>query len=145
MQILILNVPHPSIGSSISDHLPPLGLLSIAGPLIDAGYSVNLIDGEIGSRCERDLLESAEAAAPDIVLLGHCGSTSAHPIIARVARSLRLRLPQVVIIYGGVYLGCRNSALITSQFPAFWIFLLIKKSLASLSYRIRNIVFFPCF
>ncbi len=103
MRILILNVPHPSIGSSISDHLPPLGLLSIAGPLIDAGYSVNLTDGEIGTRCERDLLESAEAAAPDIVLLGHCGSTSAHPVIARVARSLRLRLPQVVIIYGGVY------------------------------------------
>jgi anaerobic magnesium-protoporphyrin IX monomethyl ester cyclase len=103
MRILILNVPHPSIGSSISDHLPPLGLLSIAGPLIDAGYSVNLIDGEIGTRCENYLLESAEAAAPDIVLLGHCGSTSAHPVIAGMARSLRLRLPKVVIIYGGVY------------------------------------------
>lgn len=103
MRILMLNVPHPSIGSSISDHLPPLGLLSIAGPLIDAGYNVNLIDGEIGTRCERELLESAEAAAPDIVLLGHCGSTSAHPVIARVARSLRLRLPKLVIIYGGVY------------------------------------------
>lgn len=103
MRILMLNVPHPSIGSSISDHLPPLGLLSIAGPLIDAGYSVNLIDGEIGTRCERELLERVEAAAPDIVLLGHCGSTSAHPVIARVARALRQRLPQLVIIYGGVY------------------------------------------
>lgn len=103
MRILILNVPHPSIGSSISDHLPPLGLLSIAAPLIDAGYSVNLIDGEIGTRCERELLDSAEAVAPDVVLLGHCGSTSGHPVIARVARSLRLRLPHVVIIYGGVY------------------------------------------
>jgi radical SAM superfamily enzyme YgiQ (UPF0313 family) len=103
MRILMLNVPHPSIGSSISDHLPPLGLLSIAGPLIDAGYSVNLIDGEIGARSERDLLASAKAAAPDVVLLGHCGSTSAHPVIARVARSVRLRLPHVVIVYGGVY------------------------------------------
>jgi len=80
-----------------------LGLLSVAGPLIDAGYSVNLIDGEIGIRCERALLDSAEAAAPDVVLLGHCGSTSAHPVIARVARSLRYRLPHVVIVYGGVY------------------------------------------
>ncbi len=103
MRILMLNVPHPSVGSSISDHLPPLGLLSIAGPLIDAGYSVNLIDGEIGIRSERDLLASAKAAAPDVVLLGHCGSTSAHPVIARVARSVRLQLPHVVIVYGGVY------------------------------------------
>ncbi len=99
----MLNVPHPSIGSSISDHLPPLGLLSIAGPLIDAGYCVKLIDGEIGTRCEREVLDRTEAAAPDIVLLGHCGSTSAHPVIARVAQSLRLRLPDVVIVYGGVY------------------------------------------
>jgi anaerobic magnesium-protoporphyrin IX monomethyl ester cyclase len=103
MRILMLNIPHPSIGSSISDHLPPLGLLSIAGPLIDAGYSVKLIDGEIGSRSEKELLERAVTAAPDVVLLGHCGSTSAHPIIARMARSLRERLPQAVIIYGGVY------------------------------------------
>jgi anaerobic magnesium-protoporphyrin IX monomethyl ester cyclase len=37
------------------------------------------------------------------VLLGHCGSTSAHPVIARVARLLRARLPHAVIVYGGVY------------------------------------------
>jgi len=38
MRILLINVPHPSIGSRIpDDHLPPLGLLSIGGPLIAVG------------------------------------------------------------------------------------------------------------
>ena len=39
MRILLVNVPHPSIGSRIpDDHLPPLGLLAIGGPLIDAEF-----------------------------------------------------------------------------------------------------------
>jgi anaerobic magnesium-protoporphyrin IX monomethyl ester cyclase len=49
MRILILNPPHPSIGSRIPrEQLPPLGLLSIGGPLIDAGHDVTLLDGELG-------------------------------------------------------------------------------------------------
>jgi anaerobic magnesium-protoporphyrin IX monomethyl ester cyclase len=47
MRILLINVPHPSIGSRIpDDHLPPLGLLAIGGPLLDDGHEVRLIDGE---------------------------------------------------------------------------------------------------
>ena len=47
--LLLVNVPHPAIGSRIpDDHLPPLGLLSIGGPLIDDGHTVRLIDGEFG-------------------------------------------------------------------------------------------------
>jgi anaerobic magnesium-protoporphyrin IX monomethyl ester cyclase len=38
VRILLVNVPHPAIGSRIpDDHLPPLGLLAIGGPLIDDG------------------------------------------------------------------------------------------------------------
>ncbi|MFM9863782.1 MAG: magnesium-protoporphyrin IX monomethyl ester cyclase, partial [Micropepsaceae bacterium] len=49
MRILLINVPHPAIGSRIpKEQLPPLGLLSIGGPLIDAGHDVSLIDGEFG-------------------------------------------------------------------------------------------------
>ena len=49
MRILLIDVPHPSIGSRIpDDHLPPLGLLAIGGPLIDDGHEVRLIDGEFG-------------------------------------------------------------------------------------------------
>ena len=85
MRILLLNVPHPSIGSRIpDDHLPPLGLLSIGGPLIDDGHDVRLIDADLATG--RRTTYSAEAIAaeaaawrPDAVLFGHSGSTSAHP------------------------------------------------------------------
>jgi anaerobic magnesium-protoporphyrin IX monomethyl ester cyclase len=62
MRILLLNVPHPSIGSRIpDDHLPPLGLLSIGGPLIDAGHEVRLLDADLeAGRCTT---YSAEAIA----------------------------------------------------------------------------------
>lgn len=103
MRILLVNVPHPSIGSSIADHLPPLGLLSIGGPLVDDGHEVRLIDGELWPRSEDDLLEQAVAFSPSAVLFGHCGSTTAHPVIAAFSRRLRARLPRAVIVYGGVF------------------------------------------
>ena len=82
MRILLLNVPHPSIGSRIpDDHLPPLGLLCIGGPLIDEGHDVGLIDADLATG--RRTTYSAEAIAaeaaawrPDAVLSGHSGSTS---------------------------------------------------------------------
>ena len=44
MRILILNPPHPAIGSRIPrEQLPPLGLLSVGGPLLDAGHDVTLL------------------------------------------------------------------------------------------------------
>jgi anaerobic magnesium-protoporphyrin IX monomethyl ester cyclase len=49
MRILLINPPHPSIGSRLPrEHLPPLGLLSIGGPLIDQGHEVRLLDAEFG-------------------------------------------------------------------------------------------------
>jgi anaerobic magnesium-protoporphyrin IX monomethyl ester cyclase len=103
MRLLLINVPHPSIGSSIADHLPPLGLLSIGGPLLDDGHEVRLLDGELRPRSEEALLEQAVAFSPTVVLFGHCGSTTAHPVIAAFSRRLRARLPQTVIVYGGVF------------------------------------------
>ena len=84
MRILLINPPHPSIGSRIPDeHLPPLGLLSIGGPLIDAGHDVRLLDAEFGPMPTRTSSREAVGFAPDAVLFGHSGSTSGHPIIAR--------------------------------------------------------------
>ena len=49
LRTLIVNPPHPSVGSGISDdHFPPLDLLSIGGPLIDGGQDVRLLDAEFG-------------------------------------------------------------------------------------------------
>jgi anaerobic magnesium-protoporphyrin IX monomethyl ester cyclase len=103
MRILLLNVHHPSIGSSIADHLPPLGLLSIGGPLIDDGHEVRLINGELGPMSEAEMADQAVACAPEVILFGHSGSTSAHAVIAALSRRLRDRLPQVTMIYGGVF------------------------------------------
>lgn len=104
MRILLINVPHPAIGSRIpDDHLPPLGLLSIGGPLIDDGHVVKLLDAEFGPMPQSRIVAEALAYAPDAVLFGHSGSTSGHPVIAAVAREIARRLPDIWIVYGGVY------------------------------------------
>ncbi len=104
MRILLINVPHPSIGSRIpDDHLPPLGLLAIGGPLLDDGHEVRLIDGEFGPIPIPSLVEQAVRLAPDAVLFGHSGSTSGHPVIASVALAIAAAMPSVHIVYGGVF------------------------------------------
>jgi len=104
MRLLLINVPHTAIGSRIpDDHLPPLGLLAIGGPLIDDGHEVKLIDAEFGPVPVEQIVSRAIDWCPDAVLFGHSGSTSAHPTIAKVASQINQRLPEVSIIYGGVY------------------------------------------
>jgi anaerobic magnesium-protoporphyrin IX monomethyl ester cyclase len=104
MHILLINPPHTAIGSRIPDeHLPPLGLLSIGGPLIDAGHTVSLLDAEFGPMSLPAILDGVRAYAPDAVLLGHSGSTSAHPTVAAITRAVRAALPATTIVYGGVF------------------------------------------
>jgi anaerobic magnesium-protoporphyrin IX monomethyl ester cyclase len=69
MRILLINVPHPAIGSRIpDDHLPPLGLLAIGGPLIDDGHHVRLLDGEFGPMATADIVAQTVRFAPEAVL-----------------------------------------------------------------------------
>ena len=104
MRIVIVNPPHPSIGSRIPrEQLPPLGLLSIGGPLIDAGHEVKLIDAEFGPMTTAEIVGEVVALDPQAVLIGHSGSTSGHPVVAEVTRALRAVLPNAWIIYGGVF------------------------------------------
>ena len=104
MRILIINPPHQSIGSRMPrEMLPPLGLLAIGGPLIDDGHQVRLIDGDVDDLpLERIALDAARHA-PDVVLIGHNGSTSAHPIVVDLLRILRPVLRDSWIVYGGVF------------------------------------------
>ncbi len=103
MRILLLNPPHPAIGSRIPrEHLPPLGLLSLGGPLLDAGHQVKLLDAEFGPMKLDDILSQVRSFDPDAILLGHSGSTSGHPSAVRVARGVRSVLPNTWIVYGGV-------------------------------------------
>ena len=104
MKILLFNPPHPAIGSRIPrEHLPPLGLLSVGGPLLDAGHQVKLIDAEFGPMPVGRVVSEAKAYSPDAILIGHSGSTSGHPGAMRFARALRTALPDAWIIYGGVF------------------------------------------
>ncbi len=104
MRILLINPPHPSIGSRIPrEHLPPLGLLSIGGPLIDARHTVQLLDAALGPMSTKTIVEEVEAYAPQVILIGHSGSTSAHPTIIDVTRLIKREMPGIKIIYGGVF------------------------------------------
>ena len=104
MKIVIINPPHPAIGSRIpDDHLPPLGLLSIGGPLIDAGHEVRLLDGEFGPMPINEIGLDACMGRPDAVLIGHSGSTSGHPTALKIAAEIKRRNPAITIIYGGVF------------------------------------------
>ena len=120
MRILLINVPHPSIGSRIpDDHLPPLGLLSVGGPLIDRGHEVRLLDadlragreslfrtwkrGDYGAISLREILSEATGYAPDVVMFGHSGSTSGHPVVAALSAAVAVALPDAWIVYGGVF------------------------------------------
>jgi anaerobic magnesium-protoporphyrin IX monomethyl ester cyclase len=104
MRVLLINPPHPSIGSRIPrEQLPPLGLLSVGGPLIDAGHQVELLDAEFGPMPLAAIVARAVSRHPDAVLFGHSGSTSGHPIVVALTRALRAAMPDVWIIYGGVF------------------------------------------
>jgi anaerobic magnesium-protoporphyrin IX monomethyl ester cyclase len=104
MRILLINPPHPSIGSRIPrEQLPPLGLLSVGGPLIDAGHQVELLDAEFGPMPFAEIVRRAVACRPDAILFGHSGSTSGHPIVVALTRALRTVMSDVWIIYGGVF------------------------------------------
>jgi len=120
MRILLVNIPHPSIGSRIpDDHLPPLGLLAIGGPLIDAGHTVKLFDadleagrepligtwerGQYGCTSTTDIVQAARSFGAEAVLFGHSGSTAGHPIVVEISRVVAAALPEAWMIYGGVF------------------------------------------
>lgn len=104
MHILIINPPHESIGSRMpGEMLPPLGLLAIGGPLLDDGHVVTLIDGDVDNLPLSEIIQRAVDHAPECFLVGHNGSTSAHPTVVTLVALLRQQLPDVTIIYGGVF------------------------------------------
>ncbi len=104
MRITLLNPPHSSIGSRIPDeHLPPLGLLSIGGPLVDDGHDVRLLDADLEDLPDDEILRRICALDPELLMVGHSGSTSAHPVVSRITRALRRERPEIRIIYGGPF------------------------------------------
>jgi anaerobic magnesium-protoporphyrin IX monomethyl ester cyclase len=104
MRITLLNPVHQAIGSRIpGEHLPPLGLLAVGGPLLDAGHEVTLLDADRETLSDDDIVCRIVSQRPDVLMVGHSGSTSADPVVRRITRRLRRVLPRMKIVYGGVY------------------------------------------
>ncbi|MEO0532977.1 MAG: magnesium-protoporphyrin IX monomethyl ester anaerobic oxidative cyclase [Cyanobacteria bacterium P01_A01_bin.123] len=104
MRILIVNPLHPAIGSRIPrEQLPPLGLLSIGGPLLDAGHDVAFLDGELGPLADAEIVQRVVMHDPQVLIIGHSRSTSAHPIVVELTCRCRAELPNLTIVYGGLF------------------------------------------
>jgi anaerobic magnesium-protoporphyrin IX monomethyl ester cyclase len=104
MKIILVNPPHTAIGSRIPrEHLPPLGLLLIGGSLLDDGHEVSLIDADLKFLSIQEIVTEAQARAPQIVMIGHSGSSSVHETILKICKEIKKVIPQVTIVYGGVY------------------------------------------
>lgn len=104
MKITLVNPPHSAIGSRIPrEHLPPLGLLSVGGPLLDAGHSVSLLDAELAPLDLDEIVARLAANPHEVVMIGHSGSSSVHATVVDLCARIKVRLPGVLIVYGGVY------------------------------------------
>lgn len=84
-------------------YLTPLGLVSIGGPLIDAGYTVKLIDHDAYGWSLKKLIEEVGKFQADYVLLGHSGSTASHKVAVKTFQEIKKTFPDIISIYGGVY------------------------------------------
>jgi anaerobic magnesium-protoporphyrin IX monomethyl ester cyclase len=104
MKIVLVNPPHTAIGSRIpGEHLPPLGLLSLGGPLLDDGHDVRLVDADLKSLKLEAIITEVFSAPPEVVMIGHSGSGSVHETILEICQRLKERDPHVIIVYGGVH------------------------------------------
>lgn len=104
MKIVLINPPHTAIGSRMpGEHLPPLGLLSVGGPLLDAGHRVELIDADLAPLALDEIVRRVQAAGAAVAMIGHSGSSSAHPTVVELCRRLKRTMPGLAIVYGGVY------------------------------------------
>ncbi len=75
----------------------------LGGALLEPGHDVTLIDAEACHLPIQEIVNQAKEFRPEIIMTGHSGSTAAHPVIIRMARALKLALPETMIVYGGVF------------------------------------------
>src|SRR5579872_3467197 len=104
MRILLVNPPYQTLTSNLGvGHQIPLGLLAVGGPLLDAGHTVRLVDAECRHLRRAEILETTAEFQPDVIMTGHAGSTSAHPVCVDMLRAIKTVHPATVTVYGGVY------------------------------------------
>ena len=103
-RVLLINPARHFIANQYGvGYLTPLGLISIGGPLLDAGYIVKLIDHDAYGWSLKKLLEEVGKFQADYVLLGHSGSTASHKVAVKTIQEIKKSFPGILVIYGGVY------------------------------------------
>jgi len=84
-------------------YLAPLGLILLGGPLIDRGFKVRLFDHDHSDWTLDQLIGELMEFEANYLLIGHSGSTASHKVVIETIRAVRSALPEIRIIYGGVY------------------------------------------
>jgi len=106
-------------------YLIPLGLVSIGGPLIDAGFTVRLIDHDLYRWSYRRLIQEISNFKADYILLGHSGSTAAHKTAIKTIKAIHEKLPHLRVVYRGVYPSYADRAVMTEceeiDIPETWL------------------------
>ena len=103
-RILLINPARHFIANQNGlGYLTPLGLVCIGGPLIDAGFTVKLIDHDAYGWSFKRLLKEVSKYQADYVLLGHSGSTASHKTAVKTIKQIKGSFQNIKIIYGGVY------------------------------------------
>ena len=104
MRVLLINPPFQPVTTRYGvGSQTPLGLLLVGATILSRGHEARLLDAEARQLRIEDLVKETAAWQPSIIMTGHAGSTAAHPIIMRMARALKERLPTIPIVYGGVF------------------------------------------
>jgi anaerobic magnesium-protoporphyrin IX monomethyl ester cyclase len=104
MKIFLINPPYQTLTSNLGvGHQVPLGLLMVGGALLDAGHHVELLDAECLRLHTRQILQRVRKSSPKIVMIGHAGSTPAHPACVKLFDAVKSAFPNIVTAYGGVY------------------------------------------
>ena len=103
-RVLLINPARHFIANAQGvGYLIPLGLVCVGGPLIDAGFSVKLIDHDLYGWTYPKLIKEIADFRADYILLGHSGSTAAHKTALKTIRAIHQKLPHLRMVYGGVY------------------------------------------
>ena len=109
MRVVLINPARHFIANAHGlGYLIPLGLVCLGGPLIDAGFTVKLIDHDLYGWSYPRLIKEIANFKADYILLGHSGSTAAHKAAIRTIKAIRTGLPHLRVVYGGVYPSYAN-------------------------------------
>lgn len=81
----------------------PLGHILVGSALLLDGHEVHLIDADWEGLSLRQTVNRLLELKPDCVLIGHSGSTIAHPNAVVLARAAKAAIPKARVIYGGIF------------------------------------------